>query len=246
MRRKLAVSLVLPPLLAGSCVAGTIEGSGSVTTETRQVSGFDRVSLSNMGLVVLTQGETEGLTVRADDNLMSHIVTEVREGTLHIGLTPRASAAVLRPSAPIVFDVSFRNLSGFAVSGSGSFEVGRLETSALDMSVSGSGDVGVAGLTAEEVRTSISGSGEVCVDGEASSQTVSVSGSGRYRAQDLVTRSGSVSVSGSGSVVLHASDTLDVSIAGSGTVRYFGKPHVTESIVGSGRLESLGPRGRQL
>ncbi|MCK5596980.1 MAG: DUF2807 domain-containing protein [Candidatus Eisenbacteria sp.] len=245
MRRKLAVSLMLLALLAGSCIVGTIEGSGNLTTETRQVSGFDRVSLSNIGLVVLTQGETEGLTVRADDNLMSHIVTEVREGTLHIGLTPRASAAVLKPTAPIVFKVSFRDLSGLAVSGSGSFEVGRLETSVLDMSVSGSGDIGVSGLTAGEVRTSISGSGEVGIDGEASAQTVSVSGSGRYRAQDLVTSSGKVSLSGSGFVVLHASDTLDVKITGSGTVRYFGEPHVTESITGSGTLESIGPRGPQ-
>ena len=246
MRRKLAVVVMLLALFAGSCVVGTIEGSGNVTTEARQVSGFDRVSLSNIGLVVLTQGETEGLTVRADDNLMSHIVTEVRGGTLGIGLTPRASAALLRPSAPIVFEVSFRELSGLAVSGSGSFEVGRLETGFLEMSVSGSGDIGVGGLTAEEVRTSISGSGEVGIEGEAGAQTVSVSGSGRYRAQDLVTRNGKVSVSGSGLVVLHASDALDASITGSGTVRYFGEPHVTESISGTGKLESIGPRGQSL
>jgi len=224
-------------LLAGSCVVRTIDGSGNVTTETRQASGFEHVALSNMGVVVLTQGETEGLTVRADDNLMTYIVTEVREGTLHIGLTRKAALAVLRPSAPIVFDVSFRNLSGLTVSGSGSLEVGRLETSLLDVSVSGSGDIGVGGLVGEEVRTSISGSGVVSIDGEASVQTIGVSGSGSYRARDLVTRTAHVSVSGSGAAVLDASDTLDVSISGSGTVRYFGEPHITENISGSGSLK---------
>ena len=237
---------MLLALLTGSCLVGTIEGSGNVTTEAREVSGFERVALSNMGRVVLTQGETEGLTVRADDNLMNHIVTEVRDGTLHIGLTQKAGFAVFRPSAPIVIDVSFRELSGLDVSGSGTVEVERLETNFLDMSVSGSGDIRVGDLTAGEVRTSISGSGEVSIDGEAETQAIGVSGSGRYRAQGLVTRNGTVSVSGSGLAVVHASDTLDVGISGSGTVRYVGEPHVTESISGTGKIESIGPLGRSL
>lgn len=246
MKRKLVVGLMFLALSAGSCVLGTIEGSGNVTTETRQVSGFDRIALSNMGVVVLTQGETEGLIVRADDNLMEYVVTEVRDGTLRIGLTQKASLGSFRPTEPIVFDVSVRDLSGLSVSGSGSIEVGRLVTDFLATSVSGSGDIGIGDLMADEVNAAISGSGQVSVVGEARVQTVSVSGSGRYLAQNLVTRDGDVSVSGSGLVALNVAERLDVGISGSGTVRYSGEPRVTEDISGSGSLERVGSPGTSL
>ncbi|MCK4510324.1 DUF2807 domain-containing protein [bacterium] len=243
MERKLVVSLMLLALFTGSCNMLTIEGSGDITTETREVSGFERVGLSNMGVVVLTQGETEGLTVRADDNLMKYVVTEVHDGTLRIGLTSKVSQGLLRPTEPIVFDVSVRDLSGLSVSGSGSIEVGRLVTDLLAMSVSGSGSIDIGDLTADEVTAAISGSGQVSAAGEARVQTVSVSGSGGYRAQDLVTRESDVSVSGSGLVALNAAERLDVRISGSGTVRYSGEPGVTEDISGSGRLERVDSPG---
>jgi hypothetical protein len=240
MRRKIVVGLMFMALFTGSCVMRTIEGSGNITTETREASGFERVGLSNMGVVVLTQGETEGLTVRADDNLMEYVVTEVRDGTLWIGLTRKASVGSLRPTEPIVFDVSVRELSGLSVSGSGLIEIGRLVTDFLSIAVSGSGDIDIGDLTAGEVNAAISGSGRVSVAGEARVQTVSVSGSGRYSAQDLVTQDGDVSVSGSGLVALNATERLDVGISGSGTVRYSGDPRVTEDISGSGRLVHVG------
>jgi len=243
MRLKIAVGLMFLALFTGSCVKPVIEGSGNITTEAREASGFERVGLSNMGVVVLTQGETEGLTVRADDNLMEYIVTEVRDGALQIGLTPKASLGLLRPTEPIVFDVSVRELSGLSVSGSGSFEVGRLVTDFLAIAVSGSGDIGIGDLTADEVSVAISGSGQVSVVGEAPVQTVSVSGSGRYRAQGLVTQDSDVGVSGSGLVALNVTERLDVRISGSGTVRYSGEPRVTEEISGSGRLERAGSPG---
>jgi hypothetical protein len=237
MKRNLIAGVMLLALLATSCIGTVIEGSGNVVTETREVRGFDSVALSGIGEVVLTQGETEGLTVRADDNLMEYIDTEVRGGTLYIGLTRAATMVTIRPSEPYLFEVAFSELSGLSLSGSGSLEVTPLTTGFLDLSLSGSGGISVGGLVTERLQASISGSGELNIEGEARAQSVSVSGSGGYRAQDLVTRDASVSLSGSGVVVLHATDHLDVEIAGSGTVRYVGDPEITESITGSGGLE---------
>ncbi len=61
MRRTMIVGAVLLALLTSSCVVKTIEGSGNIVTETRHVSGFERISLSNIGVAVLTQGDSEGL-----------------------------------------------------------------------------------------------------------------------------------------------------------------------------------------
>ena len=48
----------------------TITGSGNVVTENRPVSGFDGVSHTGIGRVIITQGEEESLTIEADDNIL--------------------------------------------------------------------------------------------------------------------------------------------------------------------------------
>jgi hypothetical protein len=240
MRARLIVCVAVAAMLATSCVIPKIEGSGNIETETREVSGFDRIAVSHMGEIYLTQGETEGLTVRADDNLLEYIVTEVRGGTLKLGVTKKAAMAMLRPTEPIVFEISLRELSGLAVSGSASIRMPRLTTDHLEISISGSSDIDIDELAATEVYTAISGSGEVILAGEAETQTIDVSGSGSYVATDLVTRDGGVSVSGSGVVALHATDQLSIAISGSGTVEYMGNPEISHSISGSGSLARIG------
>lgn len=238
MRIAFAAIAIGALLMCSACSISAIEGSGVVTRETRSVSGFDRIALSHTGRVILTQGEHEGITVSADDNLMEYIVTEVRGGTLRIGLTSTASMGRFRPSEPLVFEVSFKDLSALSISGSGSFELGELATPSLDISVSGCGDIEIERVVTDKVRMSISGSGEVTLGGEAQELSISVSGSGDCRTQDLHVRRAEVSVSGSGTVVLSADEELDVRISGSGSVRYLGNPSVTTSISGTGSIKA--------
>jgi hypothetical protein len=226
-------------LAATSCFVGTIEGSGNVETESREASGFDSVEFSNMGRVVLVGGEVEGVTVRADDNILPYLVTEVRGDVLHIGMTPRGSAAIMRPTEPVVFTVTFTEISALSLSGSGSIEVAGLETPFLELSLSGSGTITIADLVGGQVRSSLSGSGVLSLTGTADAQTLDVSGSGGYHAQGLATRDTRVSLSGSGVIDVNADETLSVNITGSGLVRYAGEPRVTESISGSGRVRPL-------
>ncbi|MHB1357411.1 MAG: GIN domain-containing protein, partial [Anaerolineae bacterium] len=61
-----------------------ITGSGNEITETRKVSGFNGVVLSAVGKLVITQGDTEKLTITGDDNIVTLIKTEVRDGKLVI------------------------------------------------------------------------------------------------------------------------------------------------------------------
>ena len=57
----------------------------AIKSETRPVSGFDRLSVRYYGDVVLEQGDTEGLVIEADEELLPRIKSEVREGQLTIG-----------------------------------------------------------------------------------------------------------------------------------------------------------------
>ena len=75
-----------PPSLAPLAAAETLAGSGRLVTETRAVSGFTGISLAMPGHVEVTQGDTESLTVTADDNVLPLIETVVET----------ASACVIR------------------------------------------------------------------------------------------------------------------------------------------------------
>ena len=50
----------------------TIDGSGNIVTESREVRGFDRVNLSGFGEVIIEVGDEESLTISTDDNIIAN------------------------------------------------------------------------------------------------------------------------------------------------------------------------------
>jgi hypothetical protein len=237
--------LALIVLVAGSLACDiplgvrTIRGSGNVVTEERQVSGFDSVALSGVGRVIVTQGDEEALTIETDDNLMRYIETEVRNGTLELGL---ARNTIPIPSQSIIFRVSVVDLTGLDSSGAGSFEIGKVDTDRLKVTLSGAGDVGVDSLSATDLEVTISGAGNVELTGQVEAQEIDLSGLGSYNAPDLESRAASVRISGAGNTVIWVLDTLDVTISGAGNVEYFGSPEVTRDVSGAGRVTSRGDK----
>jgi hypothetical protein len=217
----------------------TVRGSGVVVTEEREVSGFDGVLLSGVGQVIITQGDEESLTIETDDNLMRHIETEVRNGTLELGL---ARNTIPIPTQSIIFRVSVDNLTGLTSSGAGSFEIDGLEADRLRVTLSGAGDVGIDSVSATDLAVKISGAGNVDLAGQVGTQEVDMSGLGSYSAPDLESGAASVRISGAGGAVIWAQDTLDVEISGAGNVEYYGSPSVTEDISGAGTVTSRGDK----
>jgi hypothetical protein len=63
-----------------------VDGSGKVASETREVGSFHAVSASQGVLVTISTG-APGLIVTAEDNLLSHVTTEVVDGTLLVGVS---------------------------------------------------------------------------------------------------------------------------------------------------------------
>jgi hypothetical protein len=237
----LALIVLIATSLACAIPLGirTVRGSGNVVTEERQASGFDSVALSGVGRVIITQGDKEALTIETDDNLMRYIESNVKDGTLELGL---AGNTIPVPSQSIIFRVSVDDLTGLDSSGAGSFEIGKLDTDRLKVSLSGAGDIGVDSLNATDLVVAISGAGNVELAGQVETQEIDLSGLGNYNASDLESRAASVRISGAGSTVIWVLDTLDVEISGAGNVEYFGSPEVTRDISGAGKVTSRGDK----
>jgi hypothetical protein len=218
----------------------TIEGSGNMVTEERDVSGFDSVALSGFGEVIITQGDKESLTVETDDNLMQYIETQVRDGTLELGFTD--DDILPRPSKSIIFRLSVIDLTALDSSGAGRFEMDELDADRLEVTLSGAGDIRMDSLTATDLAVTVSGAGNIELAGEVETQEVNLDGLGNYNASDLESQAATVRISGAGSASIWVHDTLDVTISEAGNVDYYGSPEVSKNISGVGKVTSQGDK----
>ena len=228
--------LVVLAIVLSAC--GILVGSGERVTENREVSGFDSVSLTGSGVAIITQGGGESLTIETNENVIEHITSEVRDGTLHLGTDEQGNAVIGR----ITFTVGVDELKAAAVAGSGRVESESIETDSLDIRVAGSGSVNVGSLSADELSVRIGGSGGVEVAGKVPEQDIRIAGSGRYQAGDLLTETTVITISGSGKATLWTTESLDTDVSGSGSIDYYGNPTVSSSSSGSGDITGLGEK----
>ena len=207
-------------LALGVCpvACGGVRGSGNVKTESRLVSDFNKVEVSGSAKLIVAQGETESLSVTADDNLLQYVSSEVTDSKLMLGSIGVMS---MSPTAPITYNLTVKRLNAIGASGDITVEAKGIQTDSLVIAVSGSGDISISG--------------------ESPEQKIAISGSADYKAEDFHTKDTTIAISGSGKVVVAVSNRLDVKVSGAGDVRYVGKPEVTKEISGEGSVEALLP-----
>jgi len=240
-KRLILITVFIIPILISACMFSVIRGSGVMTSETRQVNDFERVDLSGVGTIYITQGNEETLTIEAENNILTEIESTVRNGTLTIGFGDQNWPDIVQPTEPIKYYLTLKELTGLNISGAGRVEIDDLDTTQLDINSSGAGDIEINELIAKDLNVVLSGAGSCkIIGGEVTDQNITISGAGNHKASDLQSQVTNVSVSGMGSVEVWVLDALDVGISGAGNVEYYGSPSVSQDISGAGRVESLG------
>ena len=189
------------------------EGSGVAATQAREVAAFQSVDLAGSNNVVIRVGEKQSVVVKADDNLLDRVTTEVHSGELVIANTPG----------------SFTTKSPMRV---------EIDVPALDaVTLSGSGNIVVTGVDAKRLVVHLPGSGTLTGDGAATHLDIAVGGSGMVQLTRLVASDVRADVSGSGSIFVTATKRLDASVSGSGAILYTGSPQdVSRNVTGSGAI----------
>jgi hypothetical protein len=234
------VALALVVLIA---LSGCVQGSGNVVTEERQVGEIEKVELSGIGRLEITQGDSTSLTVEADDNLMQYIKTETVNDTLEISLRSKVLPFLpVDPSGTIVYRLTVPSLSRVSLSGSGEIASSGFEADELEIDISGSGKLELTELVVERFVYDLSGSGRAVLSGTAQQQEVTISGSGRLEAEELRCADASIEINGSGRAIVWVTEQLRVDISGSGDVQYYGSPDVDQDVSGSGSIKGLGEK----
>ena len=217
---------------------GGSRGAGEVVSESRPVSGFDRVHVKGAGALLISQGDAEGLTIEAEENILPLIISEIRDGELTIGFE-RDGPKPARTTGPITYSLSAKELRAIRRSGAGDTRAARLAAARLAIAVDGAGNVTVDDLGADDLRVEIAGAGSCDLAGEVARQEVAINGAGEYRAEGLASGDARIEISGAGRATVRVSDHLAVKIAGAGSVGYIGDPQVQRTIAGAGFVRRL-------
>jgi hypothetical protein len=219
-----------------------VKASDTVVSETREASGFDAIDMRGVGRIIITQGETESLTVSGADNLVPLVKTSVQSGVLAIEVKEKIVITETTPANVLTFKIGLKELSRLSVSGLGDVELDGLTASRLELDISGGGRIDLKGLAIDDLTLDLSGAGDLHLSGDASSAEFKISGAGKVEAGDLELETARVTLSGLGNATLWVTGNLIGEISGAGNIEYYGGPKTDFHTTGLGQFKSLGDR----
>lgn len=212
MKTKYFLLLAVLIVSLGGCRFWGVRGSGDIETENRNVEEFDSIEASGAFEIRVTIGDKQSLSVTADDNLLRHIVTRVRNGKLILD-TKRD----LNPRRDIIITITAKNLKQIEASGACDIFVESINNDYLEIDMSGASDIKLLGSTDKF--------------------SVYLSGAGNVDAKNLIAKKVKISLSGASDAVVHATELLDAEVSGVGSVDYYGDPDkVVTDISGVGSI----------
>ncbi|HNS50183.1 MAG TPA: DUF2807 domain-containing protein [Anaerolineae bacterium] len=226
--------------------------TGTTVTETRLVTGFNRVVLAapHSNELIITQGNREALTIEGPADLVPRLVTDVRHRTLYLGtgggllekVKDALTTSLTRPH--IRFCLAVREIAAIEVSAMAQVRAAAVKAGELRLKFHGAGELRIDSLLADRLEVEQSGMGRVELAGHVTQQRVSLFGSGHFQAPELESHEAQVTVKGMGSAVVWATRDLLVTVRGTGQVSYYGAPRLSGSVAPLGSLVSLGAHGR--
>ncbi len=176
-----------------------VKGSGNMSAEDRNVSGFHGIDVGGVYQVEITAQKEYSVRIEADDNLLPLIQTEVNDGILKIESERRIS-----PKSKIRIIIGAPNIDNLEVSGVASVTLN---------------DIKNEGLTIDS-----SGASKIKITGETAKLTVDVSGATKIDAEALMTDNANIDASGASKILVNVKGNLRADASGASRITYAGTP----------------------
>jgi hypothetical protein len=227
-----AAIAAIAALLLSSCGMdfSTLEGSGNVTTQKRNVGSEFRAVTAGAGIeVVIEQGGERTVTVEADDNLQEHIKTEVKDGTLVIESDARLNdSSTKRVTVRMPEIEKIESESGAVIRNKGTLIVNKLS---LEASSGSSIDLVV---DAKEI-TCESGSGSsLKVSGKADDLQADAGSGSNLNARGLAAQTVEAEASSGSTVIVNPLQDLSADASSGGKVLFVNTPENLNKKTSSG------------
>ncbi|MEJ1222251.1 head GIN domain-containing protein [Sediminicola sp. 1XM1-17] len=217
-----------------------IKGNGNVITENRDTGSYDAIHVAGFFDVELIDGKEGKLTLKGEENLLKHIITEVKDGKLVIKVEKGLNLSPSSWKQGVLITVPIDVINAVTLSGSGDIAGKKtIESENFSADISGSGDINLT-INAKSVTSIISGSGEISLRGATTDFDVKVSGSGDVKAYDLATKNVTANISGSADIEVTATEMIKARVSGSGDISYRGNPKkIDTKSSGSGDISKV-------
>lgn len=205
-----------------------VQAGNSQKTETRTVNSFNAIDVSAGIDLYLKMGATEEVKVVADDDVIDEIVTEVKNGTLHIymkkgNLFNFFNFGSTSTRKVYVTVASLKRIH--ASSGSDVRSENTLQGDVLEISSSSGSDV-VLDVVYKNVSLDSSSGSDIKMSGKAKTVRASASSGSDINARDLEAVIVHANASSGADVVVHATGEIYANASSGGDVGYYGNPAV--------------------
>jgi len=202
----------------------TVYGNKDVVTKERKAGNFDGVRVSSGIDVFLKQGSSESIKVDADENLHEYILTEIKDGVLHV-----YTDANIRSAERKRVYVTMKDITSVSTSSAGDV-IGEtpVKCKNLKLSASSAGSIKLD-VTADEIKVNISSSGDISLEGTADVLEADLSSAGDLNSFDLKVREADISVSSAGDADVNVTERLTARASSAGDVRYEGNPKYVDA-----------------
>ncbi|WP_163710585.1 head GIN domain-containing protein [Mangrovibacterium lignilyticum] len=217
-------SFVLFLLLFQACflLGPSVKGDGHVTRQTRQLSGFAELDVSNGLKVVLIPDSNEYVVVEADENLHHHIETEVRGETLKV----YSESRIIWAKEKTVL-VHFRKLTAInSSSGSKISSESPVHTKQMKLRAS-SGSQQHLQVDTNQLDGKCSSGAHIYLSGASDEATIKASSGAHFKANEFSTNSCDADVSSGAHIWVDVRHKLHAEASSGGHVYYSGEPSET-------------------
>ncbi|MFC2101454.1 head GIN domain-containing protein [Bacteroidota bacterium] len=237
--KKIIGLFILGVCLIGYSSCEKVKGKGETVNQTRNVTGFTRITLAIDASLYFSPDSTYYVEVIAQQNILDILETVI--GADNTLIVRYKDGVIVGTHEPIKIFIAAPDIQKLAITGSGDILVDTpWLVQNIGVTISGSGNVNISELDPNEFYVNISGSGNlVATSGTVNYQELKISGSGNIDMLGVESDTTVANISGAGNIKVWVNKLLDVSISGSGNVSYKGDPEVKTHISGSGSVIKL-------
>ncbi len=241
------LAIIMVAFVAVACAGTRVKPSKNIITENVTLDKFDAIELNGSISVIYEKGSTCKAVIKAPDNVMPLIVTDVSGGKLKVGYK---RGTMLLGKGNVTVSVTAPRVTGYTVNGSGDITLkSRLDATSGDvsMTVNGSGGIYADVINCSSLKCIVNGSGDVEIGQKVTSLGEAkfvVNGSGDIKAKSVKGDDVRMAVNGSGdlSVDMANCEALVANVSGSGDLDCSGikANSVKSDLSGSGDISLRG------
>jgi hypothetical protein len=202
----------------------TVRGDGDVVKKERTASSFNGLRVSTGIDVYLKQADKESIAVEADENLHEYILTEVKDGVLHV-----YTDANIREAKMKRVYVTMKDITSLRTSSAGDI-IGETPVKVTDIEISASsaGNIRLE-VYARTIEVNISSSGDVSLSGESGTLKADLSSAGDLEAYNLKVNEADVSASSAGDARINVSQKITARASSAGDISFQGDPKYVDA-----------------